>query len=149
MSTEQTHECPLVQHANDVELLRSRGLSYREAVIKLKEPSAAVDSGKTYSQGPTSIDAEVNLSLPMSYSGALKKRDNALSSLPEVQTVGTQTTSFDACIQTDQTGDSLLNHCDKSTDTQELSDPVSMLLNPNPSSGLYPRIIYQLCKMSY
>ena len=39
-----TRECPLVQHAHEVEWLRSRGLSYREAVIKLKEPSAAVDS---------------------------------------------------------------------------------------------------------
>ena len=53
-------------------------------MIKLKEPSAAVDSGKMYSQGSTSIDAEVNLNLPKSYSGALKKSDTALSSLPKV-----------------------------------------------------------------
>ena len=52
-----SRECPLVQHAHEVEQLRSRGLSYREAVIKLKELSAAVDSGKMYSQGSTSIDA--------------------------------------------------------------------------------------------
>ena len=79
-------------------------------MIKLKEHSAAADSGKTYSQGSTNIDAEVNLSLPKSYSGALKKSDSALSSLNKVQIVGTQTTSFDASTQTDQTGDSLLNH---------------------------------------
>ena len=68
-----SRECPLVQHAHEVERLRSRGLSYREAVIKLKEPSAVVDSGKTYSQGSTSIDAAVSLSLLKSSSGALKK----------------------------------------------------------------------------
>ena len=127
-----SRECPLVQHAHEVERLRSRGLSYREAVIKLKEPCAAVDSGKTYSQGSRSIDAEVSLILPKGYSGALKKSDNALSSLPKVQTVGTQTTSFDASSQTDQTGDSLLNHCNEGTDTPELPDPVSMLSNPTP-----------------
>ena len=120
----------LVQHAHEVERLRSRGLSYREAVIKLKDPSAAADSGMMYSHGLTSIDAEVSPSLPKSYSGALKKSDTALSSLPKVQTVGTQTTSFDAFNQTDQTFDTLLNHCDKGTDTQELSDPVSTLSNP-------------------
>ena len=69
-----SRDCPLVQHAHEVARLRSRGLSYREAVIKLKEPSAAVDSVKTYSQGSTSIDTEVNLSIPKSYSGALKKK---------------------------------------------------------------------------
>ena len=32
------YEYTLVQHAHDVDWLRSRGLSYREAVIKLKGP---------------------------------------------------------------------------------------------------------------
>ena len=126
-------------------------MSYREAVIKLKEPSDAVDSGKTYSQGSTSIDAKVNLSLPKSYSGALKKSDTALSSLPKVQTVGTQTMSFDASTKTDQTGDSLLNHCDKGTDRQELLDPVSVLSNPTPHvdfvQGLFSNFVKCLTKL--
>ena len=78
-------ECPLVQHALEIERLRSKGLSYREALIKLKEPSVSADSGKTYSQGSTSSNAEVDLRDAKSYSGALKKRESALSSSPMVQ----------------------------------------------------------------
>ena len=62
-----------MEHAHEIERLRSRGLSYQEAVIKLEELSAAVDSGKTYSQGPTSSNVEMNLSLPRSYNGASRK----------------------------------------------------------------------------
>ena len=95
--------------------------------------------------------AEVNEILPKSYSGALKKSNIALSSLPKVQTVGTQTTSFDTSTQTDQAGDSPLNHCDKDTDTLQLSDPVSMLLNPIPQvdfiQGLLTNFVKSLAEL--
>ena len=81
-------ECPLVQHAHDIEQLRSEGLSYLDALTKLKEPGMAGNLRKlnysthpqskrnfsTNSQSPRNSNNEASSSLTLSYRDAWEKK---------------------------------------------------------------------------
>ena len=134
-----SRECPLVQHAHDIEQLRSRGLSYQDALTKLKEPGADGNLRKRNFSTPLKFresNSEGNISQPFSYRDALTKKDSAAENATAVSqsaenattvsqsvTVGTQTSSIDACTQTYLTGDNLYNCCNKGTGTDDLPQP--------------------------